>query len=96
MNIINHAIDAIEQRDSRQRSALPNRTRSWADFAQNPSRIQIITELITDIGACSSVKIRIIDNGSGIIASVKDRVFDPFFHHQRCRSRNRLRTLDLL
>ncbi len=71
MNIINNAIDAIEQRD---------RTRSWAEFAQNPSRIQIITEIIPEIGGNrQSVKIRIIDNGSGIPASVKDRVFDPFF-----------------
>jgi signal transduction histidine kinase len=73
MNIINNAIDAIEQRDSRQRSALRNRTRSWAEFAQNPSRIEIITELSTEItpemggkrsypeGNRQWVKIRIID-----------------------------------
>lgn len=70
MNIINNAIDAIEERD---------RTRSAADFAQDPSWIKIITELVTDMDERQGVKIRIIDNGAGIPAAVKDRVFDPFF-----------------
>jgi PAS domain S-box-containing protein len=67
MNIIANGIDALNERD---------RTRSPAECEQNPSVIQIITEMGGDR---QSVKIRIIDNGPGIPEKVQPRLFDPFF-----------------
>jgi PAS domain S-box-containing protein len=66
MNIITNAIDALEQRD---------RTRSRTECEKKPSVIRIITEMSDR----QSVKIKIIDNGAGIPASVQPRLFDPFF-----------------
>ena len=67
MNILTNAIDALDEND---------RTRSLAECQQYPSKIKMITELSADR---QLVKIRIIDNGPGILESVQSRLFDPFF-----------------
>lgn len=67
MNVIVNGIDALDDRD---------RTRSLAECEQNPSELQIITEMGGD---GQSVTIRIIDNGLGIPEKIQPRLFDPFF-----------------
>jgi two-component system, NtrC family, sensor kinase len=66
MNIFSNAIDALEERDSE---------RSLHEMAEAPSIISVHTE-ITDN---NRVLIRIVDNGTGIPESVRQRIFDPFF-----------------
>ncbi|MEM6500808.1 MAG: PAS domain S-box protein [Cyanobacteria bacterium P01_C01_bin.89] len=65
MNILTNAIDALDERDS---------DRTYDEVAANPSRIVITTALREN-----TVEITIHDNGSGIPASIRDRLFDPFF-----------------
>ncbi|HEY9850074.1 MAG TPA: PAS domain S-box protein [Leptolyngbyaceae cyanobacterium] len=74
MNILNNAIDALEQKISQDSSVTP--------------QISIITETVTRQDSLLSeneeisnerILIRIIDNGPGIPSNVKQRLFDPFF-----------------
>jgi two-component system NtrC family sensor kinase len=66
MNIINNAIDALEEHDSR---------RSIEELRNRPSLIRIRTERLSE----SHIGIRIQDNGPGMIEAVRKRLFDPFF-----------------
>ena len=66
MNLISNAIDALHDF---------NRKRSLENSSQNPSTIEIITQMV-DSGW---VDICIKDNGSGIPELVQKRLFDPFF-----------------
>jgi light-regulated signal transduction histidine kinase (bacteriophytochrome) len=82
MNVLANAIDELESRD---------RDRSLDDIAENPSTIQISTEMVArsplsnsytnDINqvATNVVVIRIKDNGCGIPEELQPRLFEPFF-----------------
>jgi len=69
MNILSNAIDAIDTFD-----ALSNPKKDSL-VKSHPSYIKIITELATP----DDVRIKIVDNGSGLTEKVKQRVFEPFF-----------------
>lgn len=66
MNILNNAIDALEERD---------RNRTLIEMQANPSTIWIRTEAIN----FDWVRMCFTDNGSGISAEILSRLFDPFF-----------------
>lgn len=66
LNILNNAIDALDERDRR---------RSREDIESNPSFIKISTCILPK----NWVQIRIRDNGIGIPESHRSRIFDPFF-----------------
>ncbi|HIK39226.1 PAS domain S-box protein [Thermoleptolyngbya sp. M55_K2018_002] len=66
MNILSNAIDALEERDQQ---------RAIADQQAEPSTICIKTQVLPD----HQVSIHIIDNGPGMLPSVRQRIFDPFF-----------------
>ncbi|MDY6781393.1 MAG: PAS domain S-box protein [Cyanobacteriota bacterium] len=66
MNVLVNAIDALDERD---------KTRSEVENKQNPSTIEIVTELLRSEWAC----FRIRDNGAGMPKRVEERIFDPFF-----------------
>ncbi len=66
LNILNNAIDALDERDRR---------RSREDIQANPSFIEIYTCTLPK----NWVQIRICDNGIGIPESHRSRIFDPFF-----------------
>lgn len=66
MNLVNNAIDAIDQRIKK----------NPADSGQY--QIGITTKLM-DTGLQKQVKIVVSDTGSGIPDGIKDKLFDPFF-----------------
>lgn len=66
MNILNNALDALEELDTQ---------RSFEDYTKNPSQIWIKTTRITE----DYVQISFRDNGSGISPEAASRLFDPFF-----------------
>jgi len=66
MNLLNNAIDALDERNHQ---LTPEKLRD------NPSRITITTQCLDR----DWIAIRIHDNGSGIPPSVQQRLFDPFF-----------------
>jgi PAS domain S-box-containing protein len=66
MNLIANAIDALEEY---------NDGRSLEAIKADPGRIQIRTQAIDS----QRIRIQILDNGSGIPETVRDRLFDPFF-----------------
>jgi signal transduction histidine kinase len=65
MNILANALDAMESH---------NETRSPDEIKQNPSQIEICTEVVEQW-----VQITIADNGAGMTEEVRSRLFDPFF-----------------
>ena len=65
MNILNNAIDALEDRD---------RARTPTQMQESPSKICIQTRVVA-----KNVAIRIVDNGPGISEKAKTKLFDPFF-----------------
>jgi signal transduction histidine kinase len=66
MNILSNAIDALDDY---------NRSRTLEQIQESPSRINIRTDLTPE----QSVRIYILDNGSGMPEEVRSRIFDPFF-----------------
>jgi ammonium transporter len=66
MNIINNAIDALEEY---------NQTRSSAEIESQPSQIKISTQQLDQ----HWIIIRIADNGPGIPEEIRTKLFDPFF-----------------
>jgi PAS domain S-box-containing protein len=81
MNLLSNAIDAIEERvhlkieSSEFRNALTQPLEPNSQRSPYSPLITIHTELTT----IDRVMIRITDNGIGMSASVRDRLFDPFF-----------------
>jgi PAS domain S-box-containing protein len=65
MNILANAIDALDE---------SNFGRSFAEINANPNRITIKTSVETNV-----VKITIADNGRGMSAEVKQKIFDHLF-----------------
>jgi len=63
---LSNAIDALDEF---------NNTRSLQDIADDPVRITIATEQISN----HQIQIRLADNGSGISEPVQRRLFEPFF-----------------
>ncbi|MBW4465276.1 MAG: HAMP domain-containing protein [Pegethrix bostrychoides GSE-TBD4-15B] len=66
MNILANAIDALEE---------SNVSRSYQDIEADPSQITISTAVVD----ADWVKIIIADNGAGMPAAVRQRIFNPFF-----------------
>ncbi|MBD2495892.1 ATP-binding protein [Nostoc sp. FACHB-280] len=66
MNILNNAIDALEERDAQ---------RTLKEIQASPSRIRIYTEVVNE----TQIAIKIADNGLGIPEDIQQRIFDPFF-----------------
>ncbi|MEH2390075.1 MAG: ATP-binding protein [Nostoc sp.] len=74
MNLLNNAIDALEEAEQVRWSATDRR--SSPESMQNyPSRIWICTEKLND----RYIAIRIKDNGSGIPTQIHHQIFNPFF-----------------
>jgi predicted ATPase/signal transduction histidine kinase len=66
MNVLNNAIDAVEERHEQHKQTGQSFT----------ALITIVTEYDP---TANQVKIRIIDNGMGIPANIESKIFDPFF-----------------
>jgi signal transduction histidine kinase len=66
MNIINNAIDALDEHDAK---------RSPEEIRDYPSTITITTKISND----QAITVKIADNGSGIPEEVKEKLFNPFF-----------------
>ncbi|MEO1182930.1 MAG: ATP-binding protein, partial [Cyanobacteria bacterium J06636_28] len=69
MNLLSNAVDALEERDQQ---------RSWQEMEQEPSRIQIQTQLLGKLPH-PAVAIAITDNGPGISQHAMEHLFNPFF-----------------
>ncbi|MBE9092737.1 ATP-binding sensor histidine kinase [Tychonema sp. LEGE 07203] len=66
MNLLANAIDALEE---------SSQGRSFAEIEANPNRIAVRTSMLDD----RHIKITIADNGAGMTAEVKQRIFDYLF-----------------
>ncbi|MEH2058817.1 MAG: AAA family ATPase [Nostoc sp.] len=72
MNILSNAIDALEESFVIRHGSLVNDNRH---IRKDKGQIRIYTEL-TDL---NTVKLKFVDNGSGITEAVQQKIFDPFF-----------------
>ena len=66
INILNNAIDVLEERDEK---------RSFHEIQQSPSIIRISTQMLNE----HQIIIKITDNGLGIPEKIKQLIFNPFF-----------------
>lgn len=66
LNILNNALDALNERDKR---------RSYEEIEAHPSYIEIHTSVLDE----EWVQVTIADNGIGMPESHRARMFDPFF-----------------
>ncbi|MCC5616580.1 PAS domain-containing sensor histidine kinase [Nostoc sp. CHAB 5836] len=74
MNLLNNAIDALEEAEQLRWSATDRRSSPQA-MENYPSRIWIRTDKLSD----RYIRIRIKDNGSGIPTEIHHQIFNPFF-----------------
>ncbi|WP_008309608.1 ATP-binding protein [Leptolyngbya sp. PCC 6406] len=80
LNILNNAIDALEEKFLKERYEQNNPTSIAENFPSShgsfatPATITIQTEVLQNTAV-----IRISDNGLGIPAALHDKIFDPFF-----------------
>lgn len=70
MNILNNAIDALEESMQKSQKSLPENS-----VIVIKPQIRIRTETMNG----QQIKIRISDNGIGIAENIKKQIFDPFF-----------------
>jgi two-component system, NtrC family, sensor kinase len=70
MNILANAIDALEEASA---------GRDYAELKDHPSQIQITTEFELESAATPVVIVRLRDNGVGMTATVKARIFEHLF-----------------
>ncbi|BAY79409.1 two-component hybrid sensor and regulator (plasmid) [Nostoc linckia NIES-25] len=78
MNILNNAIDALEESFAIGHLSLVDQQRSHTESLQQlqfHGQIRIVTELTNS----NTVMIRISDNGCGMTSQVQQKIFDPFF-----------------
>ncbi|MBD2039277.1 ATP-binding protein [Microcoleus sp. FACHB-672] len=73
MNIINNAVDALENQDS------PKKIAIHTELIKHKTMSPRSEEKLAVIKSESSVLIRIADNGPGISPTIQDKIFDPFF-----------------
>jgi signal transduction histidine kinase len=78
MNLLNNAIDALEEAEQVRWSATDRRSSPQA-MQNYPSRIWIRTDKLND----RYIRIRIKDNGSGIPTEIHHQIFNPFFTTKR-------------
>ncbi|MBH8565854.1 HAMP domain-containing protein [Nostoc sp. CENA67] len=76
MNIINNAIDALQESVvSRQWSVVNTKTMDNKQLTTDKPQILIHTEVTSN----NRVVVRIVDNGTGMTEEVRQKLFDPFF-----------------
>ena len=75
MNLLNNAIDAIEQKRDEE---LSGQLISVDKFSKDHFRITITTKLTSNLDR-KEVRIVIRDNGAGIRDDIRSNLFDPFF-----------------
>ena len=69
-NLINNAIDALEEANQAQNSE---------DIVNKYNTVWIRTSLNSTMGADNKISISISDNGTGIPDEIRAKIFDPFF-----------------
>jgi PAS domain S-box-containing protein len=75
MNILNNAIDALEEAEGL-RSEAQEMVSPWLPGSPAP---QSCIRIYTEVKDCDRIAIRIADNGPGMNEEVRRKLFDPFF-----------------
>ncbi|WP_414570743.1 protein kinase domain-containing protein [Nostoc sp. CCY 9925] len=85
MNILNNAIDALEESFDIGHFSLVDKQRSHVGSLQRCLRRASLTQfhgqirIVTELTNSNRVMIRISDNGCGMTPEVQQKIFDPFF-----------------